>query len=173
MGLGGLIEAVVGLGDLFVNLGNLIVLFIKMFAELIPAAITIFNPVQLLNDIITGMFLGIKVILVGVADIFTSGPKFAYNKCKDAGEGLFGFRRARNPDGKLDAQGEIEKANKDGRVCVKPTTFLLMITMLCPPLGLFVHLGVRGWFHIIVCVFLTIKTYYFPGFIYAIMHMIC
>ena len=68
---------------------------------------------------------------------------------------------------------EIEKANKDGRVCVKPTTFLLMITMLCPPLGLFVHLGVRGWFHIIVCVFLTIKTYYFPGFIYAIMHMIC
>ena len=55
MGLGGLIEAVVGLGDLFVNLGNLIVLFVRMFAELIPAAVTIFNPVQLLNDLITGI----------------------------------------------------------------------------------------------------------------------
>ena len=72
-----------------------------MFAEIIPAAVTIFNPVQLLNDIITGIFLGIKVVIVGVADIFTSGPQFAYDKCKDAGEGIFGYRRSRNSDGKL------------------------------------------------------------------------
>ena len=173
MGLGGLIEAVVKLADLFANLGNLIVLFIKMFTELIPAAVMIFNPVQLLNDTITGIFLGIKVVIVGVFDIFMSGPKFAYDKCKDAGEGIFGYRRGRNSIGKLDAAAELEKAGKDKRKCIPPSFFLLLVTVLCPPLGLFLHLGLRGWFHVIVCAFLTIKTYYFPGLIYSIMHMLC
>ena len=36
MGLGGIIEAVVGIGDIFVNLANLVVLIVKLFAELIP-----------------------------------------------------------------------------------------------------------------------------------------
>ena len=173
MGLGGLIEAVVGVADIFVGLANLVVLFVKMFAEIIPAAVTIFNPVQLLNDIITGIFLGIKVVIVGVADIFTSGPQFAYDKCKDAGEGIFGYRRSRNSDGKLNAAKEIEKASKDKRLCMQPATFILLITMLCPPLGLFLHLGIQSWFHILVCAFLTVKLYYFPGLIYAIMHMLC
>ena len=173
MGLGGLIEAVVGIGEIFVSLADLVVLFVKMFAEIIPAAVTIFNPVQLLNDIITGFFLGIKVVIVGIADIFTSGPKFAYNKCKDAGEGIFGYRRARNNKGKLSAEEEIKKAGEDKRTCMRPATFIMLITVLCPPLGLFLHLGILSWFHILICAFLTIKTYYFPGLLYAIMHMLC
>lgn len=173
MGLGGLIEAVVNLGELFTELGTLIVLLVKGFAEILPAAITIFNPVQLLNDIITGVFLGIKVVLVGIADIILSGPKFAYDKCKDAGEGLFGYRRSRNSEGKLNAEAEFEKAKKDGRVCMKPSTFILLATILCPPLGLFLHLGFTGFFHILVCTFLTVKAYYFPGLIYSVMHMLC
>ena len=95
------------------------------------------------------------------------------NKCKDAGEGIFGYRRSRNNDGKLNAAKEIEKASKDKRVCMQPATFILLITMLCPPLGLFLHLGIQSWFHILVCAFLTVKLYYFPGLIYAIMHMLC
>lgn len=173
MGLGGIIEAVVGLGDIFVNLANLVVLLVKLFAELIPAAVSLFNPVQLMNDMITGVFLGIKVIIVGVVDIIFSGPKFAYNKCKDAGEGIFGYRRGRNTEGKLSAEEELEKAKKDRRVCMRPSTFIMLVTVLCPPFGLFIHLGIRSWFHIIVCAFLTIKTYYFPGLLYAIMHMLC
>tara|TARA_B100001093_G_C26326049_1_gene799789 strand:+ start:47 stop:568 length:522 start_codon:yes stop_codon:yes gene_type:complete len=173
MGLGGIIEAVIGIGDIFVSLADLVVLFVKLFAELIPAAVSLFNPVQLMNDLITGVFLGIKVVIVGIADIFMSGPKFAYNKCKDAGEGIFGYRRSRNSDGKLSASEEVEKAKRDRRVCLKPSTFIMLITVLCPPLGLFLHLGILSWFHIIVCAFLTVKTYYFPGLLYAIMHMLC
>tara|TARA_B100000242_G_scaffold250804_1_gene192409 strand:+ start:679 stop:1200 length:522 start_codon:yes stop_codon:yes gene_type:complete len=173
MGLGGIIEAVIGIGDIFVNLANLVVLFVKLFAELIPAAVSLFNPVELMNDIIAGVFLGIKVIITGVVDMIMGGPKFAYNKCKDAGEGIFGYRRYRNNQGKLSAEEEVEKAKKDRRVCLRPSTFIMLITVLCPPLGLFLHLGIRSWFHIIVCAFLTVKTYYFPGLLYAIMHMLC
>ena len=173
MGLGGIIKAVIGIGDIFVNLANLVVLFVKLFSELIPAAVSLFNPVELMNDIIAGVFLGIKVIITGVVDMVMGGPKFAYNKCKDAGEGIFGYRRYRNSEGKLSAAEEVEKAKTDRRVCLRPSTFIMLITVLCPPLGLFLHLGINGWGYILVCAFLTIRLYYFPGLIYSIMHIIC
>jgi hypothetical protein len=169
MALGGIIEAIVGMGELFENLGTLIVTFLKYFTELLPLAIDILKPVKILNDLIAGFFLGIKVVFTAIGDIFTSGPNFKYNKCKDAGSGIFGFRRKRDENGNI-----IDSLENDGtKKCVKPTFINLMIMVLCPPLALFIHLGLRGWFHILVCAFLTVKTYYFPGLIYTIMHMLC
>jgi len=169
MALGGIIEAIVGMGELFENLGTLIVTFLKYFTELLPLAIDILKPVKILNDLIAGFFLGIKVVFTAIGDIFTSGPNFKYNKCKDAGSGIFGFRRKRDENGNI-----IDSLENDGtKKCVKPTFINLMIMVLCPPLALFLHLGVRGWFQVLVCSFLTVKTYYFPGLIFAIMHMLC
>ena len=92
MALGGIIEAIVGVAELFENLGILIVTFLKYFTELLPAALDILNPVKILNDLITGTFMGIKVVLTAIGDIFANGPNFKYDKCKDTGTGIFGFR---------------------------------------------------------------------------------
>ena len=156
--------------DAIVKLVELIVTLVTAIPQFLMAALQIFDPVSILNDVIAGTFLGLKLIIKSVADIFSSGPNFKYNKCKDTGEGLFGFRRNRDSNGNIIVGAEN---NEKGRKCVSPTILNLALTILCPPLSLFLHLGTRGWFHIIVCVFLTIKTYYFPGLIYAIMHIIC
>ena len=66
--------------------------------------------------------MGIKLIIKSIADIFTSGPNFKYNKCKDAGEGIFGFRRNRDESGKLKPGADD---NVYGRVCVQPCNYKL------------------------------------------------
>jgi len=156
--------------DAILKLLELVIALVTAIPQILMSAIQLFDPVSILNDVITGTFLGIKLVFKSIADIFTNGPKYKYNKCKDSGEGLFGFRRNRDSDGNLIVGAEN---NAKDRKCVNPTLFNLAIMVLCPPLALFLHLGIKGWFHIIVCAFLTIKLYYFPGLIYAIMHMIC
>ena len=76
-----------------------------------------------------------------------------------------------NPDSIRDAakkaSGQIPK------VCASPTIMNIIILVLCPPLALFFDRGIQGLFHVLVCGLLTVKLYYFPGFIYAALHILC
>ena len=47
-----------------------------------------------------------------------------------------------------------------------PTTILLS-TILCPPLGVFMMLGLKGWLYILISALLSL-FYYIPGLIYAL-----
>ena len=63
---------------------------------------------------------------------------------------------------------------KEGKpVCVPPTILNIIFLILCPPLALFLHTGIKGLFQVIVCSLLTLKAYYFPGLIYAALHILC
>ena len=44
---------------------------------------------------------------------------------------------------------------------------VLMGTILCPPIGVFMEYGISGWLNIIMCTLLTL-VYYFPGLMYAL-----
>ena len=156
--------------DAIIKLIELVIALVTAIPTILMSALQIFNPVSILNDVIAGTFLGIRLIFKSLFDIFKNGPNFKYNKCNDAGEGIFGFRRNRDENGNLIPGYD---KNKSDRKCIRPTTLNLLIMILCPPLSLLLHLGIKGWFQIIVCTFLTVKTYYFPGLIYAIMHLIC
>ncbi len=164
-----LISAIITIAEVCINLVELLFDLVMWIVTLIAEAPKLLNPVFILNEIIAGTFLGIKTIVNGIVDIFKP-PRFGIpNECNNTGEGIFGFRRQRDGNGNIIA----DLNNTGGKRCVKPTTLKILITMICPPLGLFLHLGIAGWFHIIVCTFLTIKLYYFPGFLYSIMHIIC
>ena len=129
------------------------------------------DPINLINDMITGVVLGIKLFFTTIIESLSPGAFFKkkpYDKCNDTGSGLFGRRRPRDSNGKLVGRVTTCKIK-----CVKPTLFRLILMILCPPFDLFIQLCLRGWFHIIVCTFLTIKLYYYPGFLYSIMHIIC
>tara|TARA_Y100000590_G_C15520832_1_gene939347 strand:- start:500 stop:973 length:474 start_codon:yes stop_codon:yes gene_type:complete len=153
-----LINAIITIAEVAIRLIEFIVDLVFWIVKILTEAIKILNPVFIVNEIIAGVYVGIQTILKAIGDIFTV-PRFPKSKpCDRAGEGLFGFRR------------NDSNAKKK---CIKPTMLRLLFTMLCPPLGLFLHLGFSGWFHVLFCTFLTIKLYYFPGFLYAIMHIIC
>ena len=100
MGLGAVANAVTSIADVFTQLGKLIEYLIYGLFELLPGFVYILNPINIVNDSITGIFLAIKVVVVNIFGFFT--PKRGkYNKCKDSGSGIFGFRRNKNSEGKL------------------------------------------------------------------------
>ena len=45
---------------------------------------------------------------------------------------------------------------------------ILLGTILCPPIGVFMNLGITGWFNILICGLLTL-LYYIPGLFYALL----
>lgn len=49
---------------------------------------------------------------------------------------------------------------------------VIIATILCPPVGVFMEYGLFGWFNILVCIILTL-CFYFPGLIYALILLYC
>lgn len=49
---------------------------------------------------------------------------------------------------------------------------LVVVTVLCPPAGVFMEFGMHGWLKILVCLVLTLLLY-FPGLIYALILLYC
>ncbi len=45
---------------------------------------------------------------------------------------------------------------------------ILLGTIICPPLGVFMNLGITGWFNILISIILTL-LYYLPGLFYALL----
>lgn len=70
-----------------------------------------------------------------------------------------------------------DKMDCAGRKCYKteagtvPWTVILA-TVLFPPSGVFMELGLHGWLQILVCLLLTFM-FYFPGLIYALIILYC
>ena len=45
---------------------------------------------------------------------------------------------------------------------------IILGTILCPPMGVFMDLGATGWMNILICTILTLM-YYIPGLVYALL----
>jgi uncharacterized membrane protein YqaE (UPF0057 family) len=157
--------------DAILKLVELVVLIVTMIPDLLQSALGILNPVNIINEIIDGITLSIKLVVRSVGDLFKT--KKTHNVCNDGGEGLLGFRRIRGADGNILPAKERMNAEKQGKKCVSPTLFRLFMTVICPPFALLLHSGPRAWFHIIIASLLTVYCFYFPGLIYVVMHTMC
>jgi len=74
-------------------------------------------------------------------------------------------------------QTDVKQPSCEGRKCYMteagtvPWTVILA-TVLFPPAGVFMELGLHGWIQILVCLLLTFM-FYFPGLIYALILLYC
>ena len=61
------------------------------------------------------------------------------------------------------------------KLCLPPSIFNLFILLICPPLALMIHSGgsFQGIFLVVVDAILTVWCYYFPGLIFAALHILC
>ena len=144
-----LIKLLTGMFDLLKNLGMLIEELISIIIKLLEIIPNVLNPDKLLNDVIFGVTQGITSLLTGIMNQFT------FNETSTNNGGLFG----------------IEVNSK--KVCIKPTLINLIVLVLCPPLALYIDRGIKGIFLVIVCGLLTYYLYYFPGFLFAALHILC
>jgi uncharacterized membrane protein YqaE (UPF0057 family) len=83
-----------------------------------------------------------------------------FNKGKGNGKG--------NADGKDCGYGTKCYKTSDGTIPFS----VIIATILCPPVGVFMEYGVTGWFNIVICALLTL-VFYFPGLIYALILLYC
>jgi len=137
-----------------VNILELVLELLKIIPKVLELITTIFDPIKLLNDVIYGTITGITsmitAIFENILNLFgDSIPKTESNN------GVFGIE------------------NKKKQVCIKPTIINLVILILCPPLALFINKGWKSFFMIIVCALMTYYMYYFPGFLFAALHILC
>ena len=118
--------------------------------ELVPKAIEVvillFNPKKFIDDIIFGVSYAIKLVIGGMMDSMDSGTV---------------SNKEENPD-------DVPK------VCMPPSLFNLIILLICPPLALMINFpGLNGIFLTVICAVLTVWCYYFPGLIFAAIHILC
>ncbi len=149
---GPIIDPVIAIAKGFLKLLELVMEILQIFPDVIAAAINIFNPTKLIDDILFGIAAGINKVMgafIDSMDFSSANPK------ESSGDGPF---------------GTIDKGKP---VCVPPTMINIIFLILCPPLALFLHSGIKGFFQVVVCSLLTLKAYYFPGLIYAALHILC
>ena len=149
---GPIIDPVIAIAKGFLKLLELVMEILQIFPDVIAAAINIFNPTKLIDDILFGIAAGINKVMgafIDSMDFSSANPK------ESSGDGPFGT------------------TDKGKPVCVPPTMINIIFLILCPPLALFLHSGIKGFFQVVVCSLLTLKAYYFPGLIYAALHILC
>ena len=122
--------------------------FFKLIGKLFEIIPLIFNPKKFVDDLIFGVTYGIKTMMSGIASSISSAS-------------------VSNP--------KKQEPDSIPKTCMPPSTINLIIMVLCPPLALVLHngLALTNFFNVIVCIILTIKLYYFPGLIFAAMHILC
>ena len=143
----GMAAAVVGIVELIIELALLV-------PKILELMINVFSPDKLINDIIYGVTQGITYMISTFFGGLISRPKKS-DGTADAGNQLFG------------------SSKKAKVVCIKPTTITLLILILCPPLALLLHEGIKAWYLVVICALMTYFFYYIPGFIFAALHILC
>ena len=139
-------------------LGEIILKILKAVPLLIRVLVSVLNPIVFLKDLVSGIFLAFDEIIKALIDM-------TFGKLTQSKNKLYVEKHGLMKDGVFNAQSSS--------ICIKPTMFHIIMMILCPPFALFMKYGfLRGWFFIIICGFLT-YYYYFPGLIYACLHILC
>ena len=122
---------------------------LSLFPKVIESILLLFNPKKFIDDVIFAITYGIKSVVGGMMSSMDSGTKS--NK------------------------EEEEEPNSGPKVCMPPSIFNLIVLVLCPPLAIMLNSKdvFMGIVRSLICAILTVWCYYFPGLIFAAIHILC
>jgi uncharacterized membrane protein YqaE (UPF0057 family) len=135
----------IAIAAMFAIFGNIIIKLLDVFGAIFPIIPLLFNPPKLLNEIITGVTIGLSLIF----------------------ESIMGFL---NPAKYMGTAEERKNKALDTikKNCYSTSIMNIIFLIICPPFAIFQANGFVIH-EIFLCSLLTIYCYYFPGLIYAIM----
>jgi uncharacterized membrane protein YqaE (UPF0057 family) len=173
---GGIIDIII---DCVINIGKfflIILQFIQWFGKFViwlgQALLWLFliiNPVNVLKDIT-------KTVIAIANSIVLSPIVFIMNLMKVGTNKFFSgiFGSFWGWDNKAETSNDFQSkyfknTQKKCYVQNEKVPFSVIIgTIFCPPIGVFMELGLSGWFHILLATLLTC-AYYLPGLLYALL----
>jgi uncharacterized membrane protein YqaE (UPF0057 family) len=145
-----------GIVKLIFSLFDIIVFFITSFISVLEMLPLIFDPPRLIDDILFAITSSLNMVfgkMGGDAKNLVSSPE------DDALEkGPFG----------------VSNENQNAFSCMDPSWSMIMLLIICPPLAIIYKLGFgAGFISSIICGVLCVKLFYFPGLLFAILHVLC
>ena len=149
-------------------------LFIFWFLKFIGWVFSdLLNPVHFCEEFFnTLMFLVISICRMPF-DITISLVQLSTNTVGGWMQGFWGWDQSSLTQ-KDKQSNYFKKINKkNGKKCYLTNTntvpfSIILGTILCPPIGVFMDMGLTGWLNIIICILLTL-LYYIPGLVYALL----
>ena len=141
--------------------------------------IEVASPSKLVNDCINTVKLLTFTLLSGVFEFLKIMLKKTVNKFgHTVFNGFWGWDQVILDEwdykyAKYFNEEESCRTTKCYRTTVNKVPFSVIVgTIICPPIGVFMEYGVTGWLNIIACALLTL-LYYFPGLLYALIILYC
>jgi hypothetical protein len=149
-----LIFPMIFIGTAFARLGEVLDKFFKIIGDIINIIPLIFDPPKLMNDILFATTFGINSVFKTVTTSIKDGSKTPEDETAE--RGVWG----------------VDKSAP--QKCLDPTFSTIILLIICPPLAILYKLGfMPGLVSSIICGVLCVKLYYFPGLLFAILHVLC
>lgn len=175
-GLGSLIDAIIQIGQVFLMLYKFLkwlAKFLYWYLRFVLWLLTDFlNPKNFVKEFTNTMF----IILVSVCripfDVLLGLFGLSINVVGGWMQGFWGWDQS-NLTQRDRESNYFKKMTKYGtNKCYLTNTntipfSIILGTIVCPPIGVFMDLGITGWLNILICIFLTL-LFYVPGLLYAL-----
>ena len=165
------------IGDVFIALMEFILWVFEFSIWFIQFVVWVFsdllNPIHFTSD----FFNSIMMILIAIFSMFfnivIALVKLIVNAIGGWMQGFWGWDQSSLT--KSDKQSnyfqsmDMTKGKKYYLTSSNTVPFSVILgTILCPPIGVFMDMGTSGWLNIIVCCILTL-AFYLPGLFYALL----
>ncbi len=172
---GGLGDVLMGALKVFKMIAKVPALIIWFFSTLGWIFSDLLNPFMFIQDIGAAVIVVVKMVVMTILDGILGFVKFIVNKFfNPIVSGFWGY--VPESDKQSDSNAKRNKNCNKQRCVETPGESIplpvLLSTVVLPPLGLFMELGIKGWINILFCAFLTL-FFYFPGLIYALIILYC
>lgn len=180
-GISVIFEPIVAVVETIADVFNMIYSFLKwalkflywclFFAKWIFT--DLLNPANFVDDFFNTLQIILMTLCSSIFNIIVHILKFLVNVVGDWTQGFWGWDQSSLTQSDRDSN-YFKKMNKYNTTkCYLTNTntipfTIILGTVLCPPIGVFMDMGMTGWFHIFICILLTL-CFYIPGLIYALL----
>ena len=150
--------------------GYLLVWFIKF---LLWVFTDLLNPLTFFTDFFNSLIALVIIICRLPFDTILGLLALSVNTIGGWMQGFWGWDQS-NLNEADRRSNYFKKINRSkGKKCYLTNTntvpfSVILGTILCPPIGVFMDMGITGWLNILICILLTL-LFYIPGLVYALL----
>ena len=179
-GGGGLIDmfmSIIQIGDVFIMIFKFIKyigLFIYWFILFVIWLFTdLLNPLNFITDFFNSLITIIIAICRLPFDLILGLMALSVNTVGSWMQGFWGWDQSSLTKADRESIYFTKMNRSKGKKCYLTNTntvpfSIILGTILCPPIGVFMDMGLTGWLNIIICILLTL-LFYIPGLVYALL----
>lgn len=172
-----LFKAIIKIGNFFKMIFLSLGWFTKFVLWFVQFLIWLFtdllNPVTLFTDFFNSLIAIVLAICRLPFDILLALLQSTINILGGWMQGFWGWDQSNLTINDKNSN-YFKKLNRNkGKKCYLTNTntvpfSVVLGTILCPPIGVFMDMGITGWLNILICILLTL-LFYIPGLVYALL----